>query len=292
MNVFFGEKGLTSTSANHIANLAKEYIEECEKELNSIRYYSTYISTINGQERLVSKGIDSSIVLTSYEMDRLDTIAQAKSLCAWLREAIKEKERLILHYRTMGIDGYSKETGTTIPEQEDPSIELIGETDVIESWDIKKRNRYYELEAKAATYGKYIHPGGRINMSKEMFFKVKSNPVEIKEDGVNTILYTYVPTVNESEVNDSFFALQNKYRSYQAELNKFKHDIELALQENKNAWTTENNALMAKFKVEYLEYSTKMKEYSQNKLNEVVAYKIVIPDALRNIYDIINNLGK
>nr|DAU84907.1 MAG TPA: hypothetical protein [Caudoviricetes sp.] len=31
--VFFGTDGLTSTSANHIANIAKEYIQNYEKEL-------------------------------------------------------------------------------------------------------------------------------------------------------------------------------------------------------------------------------------------------------------------
>ena len=41
--VFFGENGLTSTSANHVANLAKEFISSSEKYLNSISFVKTTI---------------------------------------------------------------------------------------------------------------------------------------------------------------------------------------------------------------------------------------------------------
>lgn len=41
--VFFGEKGITSTSANHLANLAKECMESnCGKPLKS--YQESYCS--------------------------------------------------------------------------------------------------------------------------------------------------------------------------------------------------------------------------------------------------------
>lgn len=47
--IFFkkeGEEGvaLTSTSANHIANLAKEYIQGVEMQLNNISFYNTEIA--------------------------------------------------------------------------------------------------------------------------------------------------------------------------------------------------------------------------------------------------------
>ena len=37
--VFFGEQGLTSTSANHIANLAKEYVAGLEESIDG-KYYN------------------------------------------------------------------------------------------------------------------------------------------------------------------------------------------------------------------------------------------------------------
>ena len=43
---FFAENGLTSTSANHIANLAKEYVKAQEQELESVEFYNTYLTII------------------------------------------------------------------------------------------------------------------------------------------------------------------------------------------------------------------------------------------------------
>lgn len=44
--VFFGENGLTSTSANHIANLAKEFISTNENYLNNISFVNCAIGLI------------------------------------------------------------------------------------------------------------------------------------------------------------------------------------------------------------------------------------------------------
>lgn len=46
--IFFSKegKGLTSTSANHIANLAKEMVREIESSLSSLTLYSTSVALI------------------------------------------------------------------------------------------------------------------------------------------------------------------------------------------------------------------------------------------------------
>lgn len=79
--VFFkkeGEEGvaLTSTSANHIANLAKEYIQG-----------------------------ESSEVLDSLQ-SLLEGVAQTKSLIAWLREGIKAKENLMKGLQTISLEDW------------------------------------------------------------------------------------------------------------------------------------------------------------------------------------------
>ena len=45
-NVFFSENGLTSTSANHVANLAKEYVQETESQLANIKLYKSEVALI------------------------------------------------------------------------------------------------------------------------------------------------------------------------------------------------------------------------------------------------------
>lgn len=38
--VFFGKEGLTSTSANHVANMAKEYAERIGQEVKTLRLFT------------------------------------------------------------------------------------------------------------------------------------------------------------------------------------------------------------------------------------------------------------
>ena len=89
MDVFFAENGLTSTSANHIANLAKEAYQNLENELNSICFYTTKVSLLGTSTKEVLHYGNQLIDVT-----KLDKIAELKSLIAWLREAIKAKEQL------------------------------------------------------------------------------------------------------------------------------------------------------------------------------------------------------
>ena len=41
-----GEKGLSSTHANHLANLAKEMQEEAINRINNVKFYETHVSII------------------------------------------------------------------------------------------------------------------------------------------------------------------------------------------------------------------------------------------------------
>lgn len=58
--IFFGEQGLTSTSAGHIANLAKEYIAGLEEFINNLNFYDIDIQLLSSQEtKPLSKGNDN-----------------------------------------------------------------------------------------------------------------------------------------------------------------------------------------------------------------------------------------
>ena len=93
--IFFSAdgQGLTSTSANHVANLAKEMVRVLETTLASMVLYSASVALIGSDtENKLNMGAAADDLT---DMPRkLRTIAKAKSLIAWLREAIKAKERL------------------------------------------------------------------------------------------------------------------------------------------------------------------------------------------------------
>ena len=70
--VFFkkeGEEGvaLTSTSANHIANLAKEYIQGVETQLNNICFFDVRVA-------LVGTLADANIIQTGESSEVLDSL--------------------------------------------------------------------------------------------------------------------------------------------------------------------------------------------------------------------------
>ena len=115
--IFFSPegKGLTSTSANHIANMAKEMIRTLETELGSMVFYSTEVALIgNDAANTLTVGTDDTTLRAT--ADKLFRIARAKSLIAWLREAIKAKERLIEEVSAMTVNDFAKLEGIEIPE--------------------------------------------------------------------------------------------------------------------------------------------------------------------------------
>ena len=47
--VYFGVDGLTSTSANYVCNLAKEYYKKFETALDQTKFYNTTVSLIGSK---------------------------------------------------------------------------------------------------------------------------------------------------------------------------------------------------------------------------------------------------
>ena len=56
-------RGLTSTSANHIANLAKEMIRNTETSLEEMTFYSTHVALIGGDKpNVLNRGVGNEEV--------------------------------------------------------------------------------------------------------------------------------------------------------------------------------------------------------------------------------------
>ena len=56
--VFFSYKGMTSTSANHLANIAAEVVQARKLELENVAFINEYISVLgtNREKVLVEEG--------------------------------------------------------------------------------------------------------------------------------------------------------------------------------------------------------------------------------------------
>lgn len=285
--IYFGDNGLTSTSANFIANQAKEMVQSIQEELASISFLNSEIGIIGSTMTPTSKGVTT---LDGIE-DSVDTIVKAHSLIAWLREAIKAKETLRKEVSGTDIETWCKENGKEYPAQ--PTLETsVTQDEVLATWSIKDRNRYLTLSAKVSAYGKLLHPNGSYSKARAELKKKINNPVYYQESGRDTIIHSCSPSIKASVVDAKFFELQAIWRKAQAELNGLEHKIELAIEKDTNAKNSKYTSECT-FRQHMLE--TLIAEYrawKDKKLQDIAALKIVIPHDLQDIYQTVNALAQ
>jgi hypothetical protein len=278
---FFGPEGLTSTSANHIANIAKEYYQSIETELKSMSFIEESMSIIGNLNKTIVKTGTPNILtnIDSYITD----IIEAKSLIAWLREGIKLKDKLYSNTQNY----VSKE----LEELKAPSLsdDELTDDDVLNSLDVKDRERYLTNETICAVIGSLIHPNGEFSKAKQDMFNKISNPIKTSINGRDTIITYYNPIFEKPEVESKFFELQKTHRSAQAELNSLKSKINKIINDF-------NDNLSKKYIEECEQYRTKKQEliekdklYISEELKKIDSLKIVIPQHLRSFYEKINN---
>lgn len=291
---FFGENGITSTSANHVANLAKEAVRNVHEKLASTRFYTETVGLLTGgNEAVVRKGW--SVDAVENLPDLVNQIAQANSLIAYLREAIKEKER-----RMKAVNDYEDVIARTanavdmqaLSERKPVKAAYPTEEQVKMTWSIGEQEKYLSLEAEAAALGKFIHEDGHMSTARIDLMNKLNNPSRIDLNGSETVVHNYTPTVDIVTVDKVFNDLQVHYRTIQAELNGMKKRIQDTIDAEKLRIDQE----YAKAKREYdrqakdleraLEDIINQEEIHRKELlKEVQALKIVIPNRLRGIYD-------
>ena len=275
---YFGEVGLTSTSANYICNLAKESYEKLDSKLNATSFLEEYITIIGAKAETRVSLASKDLLNTAPVM--LKEIYNLKSLIAWLREAIKEKENL---FKTNKL--FESEEYISLMNNRPVRKDYLTEQDVIESWTVAEQEDYLSLETVCAVVGKYIHPNGPLSKAKTELSNRINRPVSTECSGRDTIIRRYYPECTEEEVNNLFFSLQKRHREYQARLNGIKHKIDMTLREDVQK---KDEA----FKKAIQEYNNKAEELivadrltREEKHKEIEALKIVIPNNLKSIYD-------
>jgi len=115
-NIYFGAMGITSTSANHVANMAKESISEIVNDLNTISFYNATVCLLSG-----GNPQQAAIGSCREDIDKvqaaLESIGEANALIAWLREAVKARERMLQEVKDMTLEDYCRDVlgGTDVP---------------------------------------------------------------------------------------------------------------------------------------------------------------------------------
>lgn len=296
-NVYFGNEGMTSTTANYYANIAKELMEAANNRLNSVKFYDVSVALIGSSEKQIMTIGNRDL---DFILEDLLTVASMNAFCAWVREAIKEKENQQKEINDMDMEDWAEQQGIEIPvsPKYPNGPKLITEQDVINSWDINKRNKYLKLEAFAASFGKYIHPGGAYSKAREDAHKAVNNKITKTGEGRETVLYYKEPSVAIENVDSTFLKLQEIYRGYEKELNQMKAEIKDRINELTRERYTSYQEEVAEWKKLQEEYNSKMSElrlefsiWGTNELEKVSKLKITIPDGLRVTFNTIKEVG-
>lgn len=281
-NNMLGKDGLTITSANHLANIAKEMYESLESKLNSLKLYSRdYMLAVNGNVFRVENESEKAELNTLSE--NLREIGSLKSLIAYLREAIKAKTAMTLESSfEEHIDKLVEEGRKDLEKPEEKRAVTFD--DEFEKLTSEQKARYFALEAKCATIGGFIHPEGGISKARRDYFEHTKNPVKVEGKGQEAEINTFSSGFTSEEVDGVFFSLQREYRAMQAEFNKIKSEVEERVSDAKKAQASESLAAMKLWvdarRVERTRYDEAVK-----------SLRIVIPQNLKDVYEKVNGVA-
>lgn len=290
---FTTEEGMTSTSAQHVSAMANVMVQDIKQHIMGLRLYEKSIRVI-GDAEVTVETVNNTLPEIAESVKR---ICKANALIAWLREAVKEREQAQKYVSDMSLDDWMKKQGIEKPvTPEPPQMPRINFQDYKTILDtglsVKEYNRFVELNSALAVYGEMIHDKGLLTRQKSELARIMQNPTEVKESGRDTIITTYKVDVNISaDIDNLYTELQSEYRKLQAEKNgieaKFSN-LAMDYQTRKNdewkAAKAQYDRDLQKVNSELVGIQTQMKEWKKQRLEELAALKIIIPDALKPLY--------
>lgn len=290
MKQFFDNKGLTATSANHLANIAKELIREEESFLNNLNFLDAKVSLLSGNsEKVLKKGLTDKYI--PYIKDGIDKIAEMSSFIAWVREAIKKKEELTELILNLSLEEYAEINEVVLPVIPN-TPKTYTKNDVFETFNTKELNEYYSLETTVAKIGQIIHPNGSLSNARKEMIDRSNNPISSLGSGSETLITTYSNSVDYQFVNDMYISLQNKHRELNARLNQIKYKIEQTVQQKNSEERNNFNRLYSEYSEGMALIRNSFESYKAEKLKEIQELKIIIPLELEEIFNYLNNIGK
>ena len=309
-------RGITSSEANHISNLAKEKVANLDRPLVNMTTVERTLHLNHGESvDLSTPNFDSEIVKNAIE-----TRAKYYPLVAVLREAIKARQQMLVDIEKLEV----KIPEFTPPKKLEPQVvpnapELPELTPwVDDSWALAKFGTkqlvdMLSSEAEAAAYGQYIHNEGALA-------RINSEPagdrVETIPEGVVTKFFS-----SNNRVQDLFMEMQGKHREAEKRVNMYRSKIHDLVNAENQSIAAENRKINAaneaktrewehlfqritaanhKIEQDYLDLvqservqydatmnTLKAQHESDRKQAraEVAALKILIPEALQDVFN-------
>lgn len=299
LEIYFDKNGISSSQANHVANLIKEKNKVVDSQLSNTGAYKEYMDKDG-----------ATFCLKNPQPVDLLNLAQVEgnlyALSSWLREAVKARETLLKHYRECPHVVFGDLPVANVPaapvKRQIPAPAKATDSDILENFSIKDLAEYWTLEAKAAHIGKRIHKGGIISNIREEILTNKDSVTAFTPIDGKHYPITFQKVYEIEAVSLAFDELQKVHREFEQKLNYYKARIQNGITEldakrlseyraaqeaeniryNKEA--TDYNDAVRKFQDSVVLKTAENEELRARKLREVSARKIAIPDELRDIY--------
>jgi undecaprenyl pyrophosphate synthase len=291
--IYFGEEGMTSTSANHVSAMANVMVQDIKNRLMGLRLYEKSIRVI-GDAEVTVETVNNTLPDIA---EGVKQICKANALIAWLREAVKERENAQTYIQNMTLDDWMKKQGIEKPTSPvPPTMPRINFQDYATILDtgltVKEYNRFVELNSALAVYGEMIHEKGLLTRQKSELQRIRQNPTEVKESGRDTIITQYRVDVNiDTDLDKLYTQLQSEYRQLQAEKNGIEAKFSNLAMDYQTRKMDEWKAAKAQFDRDIMAvnsqlvgYDAQMKEWKKQRLEELAALKIIIPNDLKELY--------
>ena len=292
-DIYFGEEGMTSTSANHVSAMANVMVQDIKNRLMGLRLYEKSIRVI-GDAEVTVETVNNTLPDIA---EGVKQICKANALIAWLREAVKERENAQTYIQNMTLDDWMKKQGIEKPTSPVPpmmpKINFQDYNTILETGlTVKEYNRFVELNSALAVYGEMIHEKGLLTRQKSELQRIRQNPTEVKESGRDTIITQYRVDVNiDTELDKLYTQLQSEYRQLQAEKNGIEAKFSNLAMDYQTRKMDEWKAAKAQFDRDIMAvnsqlvgYDAQMKEWKKQRLEELAALKIIIPNDLKALY--------
>ena len=276
------KKGLTMADAGRISTFLKETVKGIDIQTSNFAVITS--ETVRSGE---SYKLDSNQRIDNWK-ELLQQKARYYSLSAWLMEAVKLKESMLLEVRNMV---FSK----NIPAEE---LELYPEAPIAPKTtfddffknvlNTKEKAEYLSNQSMAAHVGGFIHNFDNIRKTLDNFKPTTFDTISSSETltVVNKLLYTKEELIEGTEelrkIHRDAEKIMNYYKGRAKDwADELSDQYQRDLEKYKNLYASahkQNEAVVQKYKSEFEIEKTK-------KVKEIADLKIEIPKDLQPILD-------
>jgi len=321
--VFLDEKGLTSSAANHQANMVKEQMQFIASDLDRTNGYTSTVFVK-----------DKNVRLDNFtQIPNLSEISIKEGvyygLSAWLREGITAKETAISIINSTNVNLFPIENEKELidieesPELKEVVLKQYTLDDALNELSLKERQEYLAVEASSAHLGKKLHPNsgttnaaqsrsiGSIVKKDGKILELKNQLNNFRETSLTeyslggntkeTCVITNTALYERDDILKLFLQLQEQHRSFEERLNFYKAKLKDKMAskniEFTEAYRRESSEAVKEYKIAMREWNLALDDYQKahaentqarelvrlNVAKYVAKLKIVMPEALTSI---------